>query len=92
MQLKQNTSKYNIIETLNKAGIPAENGWGVPVYKHELWNLTDDLYKKFDTNTAENISMNEVICLPHTALMLSKNKLEKVANIIKKVINNYTAE
>ncbi len=88
-KIKQGVSKYSIIEDLKKEGVPADNGWGVPVYKHEHWNLTDDMFKKFDTEKAENISMNEVICLLHPILLTSKKNIFRTAEIIKKVIKKY---
>ena len=91
-KIKQNVSKYDIINDLRKEGLYAENGWGVPVYKHEFWNLSSDKYKKFNTDIAEKISMNEVICLPHPILLTNKKNIKNTADIIKKVIKKYTKQ
>ncbi len=88
-KFKKGITKYNIIEDLRKEGLPADNGWGVPVYKHELWNLSNDMYKKIYTLNAENISMNEVICFPHQILLTNKRNIYKAAGIIKNVIQKY---
>ena len=87
--LKDGINKYHILNDLNREKLPALNGWGVPIYKHEFWNIPQNLYVKKDTPIAEDISMNKVLAFPHQFLLIKKKNLKKAAEIVKKVIKKY---
>ena len=86
-RLKEGKSKYDIISNLNKFGLKAENGWGIPIYEHEVWNLPENAYIKKETTIAELKSKKEVITLPHTLLLAKKNDIKKAAQIIIDSVN-----
>lgn len=88
-RLKEDKSIYNIIFEINKYGLKAKNGWGIPIYEHEAWNLPEELYIKKNTEIAEQKSKKEVVTLPQTILLTDKKNLKKVANIVRKVVSEY---
>lgn len=87
--LKSGINKYHILNDLNRENLPALNGWGVPIYKHEFWNIPQNLYIKKDTSIADDISMNRVLAFPHQFLLIKKKNLKEAAEIVKKVIKKY---
>ncbi len=91
-KLKKNTNKYDIINDINTCGLNVLNGWGVPVWKHEVWNLTEKECRICKCSIAEYIAEKEIITIPHQFLLLDKKKLKKAANIIKRVIKKYAED
>lgn len=88
-RLKENVSKYTIIEELRKCGLRASNGWGIPVYKHEAWNLRPEQYVRHDTSITERISEKEVIALPQMLFLTNKKNIKKVAELIINTLEKY---
>ncbi len=82
-QLKCGVSRDDILNELAAAGITAGIGWGgVPVYRHQLWNVPEYQYRIDSNSTAEKITTRQLLTFKQTWLLASRNVQEKLCQTI----------
>jgi len=91
--------KERFLEALNAEGVPASQGYGMPLYRQPAFrseNLRDILpapffsplgYERLNLPGAEEFSAGEVT-IPHTVLLAGKPGMDMIARSIRKIKEN----
>ena len=88
-ELHEGVDRTMILEALKAEGLPLGTGWGTPLYKHRIWNIPENMYIKHDTPNCEEIMYKRVLTRAHAFLLSPVEALEKSAEAIRKVMNEY---
>jgi len=81
--------KEIILKAINKEGIACLYGVYGPVYKHILFNLPQSDWRIAGDCSVTDITVDKhTLSFPHQALGVSRNDIEIIADVLRKVANN----
>jgi hypothetical protein len=81
--------KEIICEAVTKEGIACICGVYGPVYKHMLFNLPQSDWRIAGDCSVTDVTMDKhTLSLPHYALGIARENMERIADTFRKVSNN----
>jgi len=90
-ELKEGTTRAEIIKALNAEGLAIGTGWGAgePVFEQNLWNIPSDKYRVEDIRVTREYCGKRMITTSLTWLMLSEEDTSLICDAIEKVMAAY---